>query len=219
MKIFANITLFATLSILMIACGGSNNSDTAVDETAADDTLATGNYMVDSERTNVEWNGSMLAIGGVSLYSHHGKIGVTKGEIIMDNGNITGGTVVVDMTSISPEDENFGEDEGSRESDLISHLQSDDFFAVDTFPTSTFDVTGYEDGKIKGNLTVRGITKPQEIEDVNITETPEGVKITGKLVFDRQEYNVRFSMNAQDKILSDDITLDFDILATETASM
>ena len=49
------------------------------------------------------------------------------------------------------------------------HLRSKDFFAVDKYPEATFVSTGYtpkgeNKGVLKGNLTLRGVTKPVAIE-------------------------------------------------------
>ncbi len=52
---------------------------------------------------------------------------------------------------------------------LDTHLKSADFFDVATFPTATFtathiEVTGAATGKITGNLTLHGQTKPITLE-------------------------------------------------------
>jgi polyisoprenoid-binding protein YceI len=48
-----------------------------------------------------------------------------------------------------------------------SHLKSEDFFAAEKFPKLTFTSTAFEkdggDYILKGNLTLRGVTKPVEL--------------------------------------------------------
>ena len=161
----------------------------------------------------------MLAIGGVSIYSHDGTLNVNDGNIRVENGMITGGTVVVNMSSMMPTDANYTEEQGKGKSDLVGHLSSPDFFAVDSFPQAIFEITGQDGNNITANLTVRGITKPHTITDVMVEETLTGLNATGNLVFNRQDFNVRFSManamDVRDKIVSDNIKLEFEIVATE----
>ena len=49
------------------------------------------------------------------------------------------------------------------------HLRSDDFLDVDKFPQATFESTSYAEGsdgkaKLKGNLTLHGVTKEIEVD-------------------------------------------------------
>lgn len=62
------------------------------------------------------------------------------------------------------------------------HLRSDDFLNVDKFPEAKFVSTAYtagegEDGVLKGNLTLMGVTKPVEI---GVTKMGEGKDPWGK---------------------------------------
>lgn len=43
---------------------------------------------------------------------------------------------------------------------LIEHLKGKDFFDVATYPTATFTITDATETQVKGNLTMKGITKP-----------------------------------------------------------
>lgn len=40
------------------------------------------------------------------------------------------------------------------------HLKSDDFFNADEFPTLNFKGQGLESGKVNGEITIKGVTKP-----------------------------------------------------------
>ena len=78
--------------------------------------------------------------------------------MIFDGNTIKGGTFTMDMTSISVLDS----PDNKR---LIDDILSDNFFAIDKHPTSTFIITkvspsGADQVDITGNLTVKGITKP-----------------------------------------------------------
>lgn len=205
---------------LLAACGGQPETNTEAND--ADSTAVKaidGTYTVDVEKSKINWEGTMLEVGGVSLYGHNGTIKLVKGEMKAEDGKINSGSLVVDMNTISPEDENYRDEDGGRKSDLVGHLSSDDFFNVSEFPHSTFDISQAADGKVEGQMTIRGIQKPVTIEDATITENEDGsIHATGNFTIDRQEFDVRFAMPVQEKVLSDKIKLGFDIVATKTAA-
>ncbi len=77
---------------------------------------------------------------------------------MIENGQLVGGTVEVDMSTIE------GDDHRS-DNNLIKHLKDADFFDVKKFPFSTIAITrvasiNVEDKEITGNLTIKGITHP-----------------------------------------------------------
>lgn len=219
MKNVGKFILSAAAASMLFACGGGN-TETKVEE--VEEVKGTsGTFAVNSGESTVKWAGSMLAVGGVSLYGHDGTVQVSEGTVGMEDGAITNGVIAIDMTSIAPMDENYSPEEGRSKDDLVGHLSSGDFFAVDSFPSATFEVVKHEGDKITGNLTVRGITNEEVIENVTVTETENGVSVSGQLTFDRQKYGVAFSManamDVRDKVVSDDITLSFQIAASEAA--
>ena len=106
---------------------------------------------------------------------------------------------------------------------LENHLKSDDFFGTDKFPTATLEFRSsnrYNDdgGHIfNGNLTIKGITNEVEFSAKLIKQTPL-LHATGKLVFDRSKYNVRFRSGSffddlGDKLILDDIEVDINLIA------
>jgi polyisoprenoid-binding protein YceI len=84
-----------------------------------------------------------------------------------------------------------------------AHLKSDDFFNAEQFPKMTFRSTSIEkegegEYKLKGDLTIRDITKPITLEvDYNgSTKDPwgferAGFEVTGKI--NRKEYGLKWS--------------------------
>lgn len=61
------------------------------------------------------------------------------------------------------------------------HLRSDDFFHVEEYPTATFESTSFtlnddNNGRLKGDLTIKGVTKPVtlDVEMTNAAEDPWG---------------------------------------------
>ena len=89
-------------------------------------------YQLDSDYSVVTW------IGSKPTGQHDGIIPVDSGFIAIDSGAIKGGKIIMNIAKLQVMDIPL-EDEGH--SKLTNHLMSDDFFAADSFPTSTFELT------------------------------------------------------------------------------
>ena len=167
--------------------------------------------IIDTKESVVTWKGSML----IGPNSHTGYVYISEGELMIDNGQLVGGTVEVDMNTI--EDENHGRDNG-----LIKHLKDPDFFDVKKFPISTIVLTKAasttdENKKVTGNLTIKGITHPVTFPAK--IEVKDGiVKMNGKLIIDRTKWDVRYNSgkfydNLADETISDSIEFHVKIIA------
>jgi len=168
-------------------------------------------YVIETKESTVTWKGSML----VGTNSHLGYVSISKGELMVDKGRITGGTVQVDMNTI--EDEKHESD-----NDLIKHLKDPDFFDVKKFPVATFAFYNSAlaaDGnkKITGKLTIKGITKV--VDFPARTEVKDGiVKMNGRLAIDRTRWDVRYKSGkfydlVADQTMSDSIEFHINIVA------
>ncbi len=170
-----------------------------------------GNYVVDASKSTVAWNGKKVT------GEHYGAIDIKEGSLEVVDGEIKGGTVSIDMQSISVEDITDAEMNGK----LVGHLISDDFFSVETYPTATLVLTDViksgSDYTFKGDLTIKGTTKPVSFKGTSSTKS-DSVEVKGELTIDRSEYNVRYGSksffdNLGDKMIYDDFTLDFLVVA------
>jgi polyisoprenoid-binding protein YceI len=152
-------------------------------------------YSYNSTESKVYWEGSKP--GG----THVGTIEVVNGKVITDGNQIVGGTFNLDMATIQNEDI---KNDGMR-SRLLEHLRSEDFFHVEKYPVSTFEITGVEPSEsgpsthvITGNLTIRGNTReisfPAEIDmsdrliharsgEITLNRTLWGVNYNSKSIF------------------------------------
>jgi polyisoprenoid-binding protein YceI len=194
--------VLAAVGLLFLAsCGGAEKADApAVEEMAVVESVeATYNVVVDA--SSVHWKGEMMG-----MYSHEGEIKFTSGTVTIKDGAIVGGDFVIDMTSMSPTDENF--DEEKTPGMLVGHLSSEDFFAVESNPTASFLFTGAD----AGNLTVRGKTNPETLTDVVLVESEAGLKATASMTFVRQNYDVAFAHPMQEMVISDDVVLSIQIV-------
>ncbi len=213
MKKMTTTLMMAVFGLFLFSCGGDSTSETKSTEVKTGDAIdASGTYNLDAGESSLNWTGHMLKVGGVSLYNHHGTLDFEKGRVEMANGQIVEGTFVVDMTSITPTDNNFTPEEGRTKEKLIGHLTSGDFFAVENYPTATLEITGMEGGKVMGDMTIRGKTNPVIINGFEMDTDGDMMRTKGILTLDRQKFDVAFKMGVQDKVLSDDVDLEFNVV-------
>ena len=154
---------------------------------------------------------------------HSGSIKVANGEILVDNGKVTGGKVEIDMKTIVNEDQ---KDEESIKK-LVGHLSSPDFFDVAKFPTSKIEITKVEalndatkpniNSTVTGNLTMKDVTKsitfPAEIKIENGVLT-----VKADFDIDRTDWNIKYGSgkffdNLGDKVINDKFNLNLTIVA------
>ena len=168
-----------------------------------------GTQKVDTSKSSVKWLGKKVT------GEHFGSISVKEGSLEVSKGKVTGGKVVIDMTSLVVEDVKDAGMNGK----LVGHLKSDDFFGVATFPTSELVVTKVDGSTFSGNLTIKGITNPTVF---TATSSTEGKTTTykGTITIDRSKYNVKYGSksffdNLGDKVIYDEFTLDFSLVVAE----
>lgn len=202
-------------SIILASCsGGGEKMDVSIaasSNTSNTEATDASNWVVDTENSTVRWEGGTA---GAQVYSHYGTIDIKDGKLMSQGDALTGGSFVVDMTTINPTDENYSEEHPP--ADLVGHLTTGDFFAIDQFPTASFEITSFDAASnvINGKLTVRGKTHDETIEVSFMEMMDDGsMKAEGKLVFDRQKYDVAWKHYLKDVVLSDDITLDITLAA------
>lgn len=210
------LSVVALAAVALVACGPSEAEIAAAKEKAAADSLAAlaameKSYTVDVAGSKAGWTGTMLGVK-----SHNGSISLTEGSFSVKGGTVTGGKFVVDMKSITPLDTNYAKDnakQGTRGM-LVGHLSSADFFAVDSFPTATFEITAVEGNTATGKLTVRGKTNEEKVTDIVVSEENGVAKASGKISFDRQKYGVKWAAPMKDVVLNDAIELTVDLTGT-----
>ncbi|MCF8278258.1 MAG: YceI family protein [Flavobacteriales bacterium] len=196
------LTIAASTSLFLASCGGTQEP---VAETAPVTTVESVTKTIDPATSTVNWVGKMIGIK-----AHNGTINLQEGSLTLEGDKVTAGSFVVDMSSITPLDDNYaapGSAQGTREM-LVGHLSSGDFFAIEENPTATFEVTGTnEDGSVNGNLTLRGKTNAETVTNVVVADGT----VTGTLVFDRKKYDVAWDSPMKDAVLSNDIELQIEL--------
>jgi polyisoprenoid-binding protein YceI len=169
-------------------------------------------YEVDQSRSSVKWNGKKVT------GEHYGTIGLKSGTLEVKNNTISAATMVMDMQAIVCEDLT----DAGINARLVGHLKSDDFFSVEKFPVSSFLLTKVvkvagNEYDFTGNLTIKGITHPVTFRATAVTEG-DLLRSSGKIVVNRAKYDVKYGSGSffsglGDKMIYDDFTLDFSLVA------
>ena len=173
---------------------------------------------LDTAASKAEWTGKKVA------GAHHGTVQYKEGTFTVKKGSVTG-NVVVDMTSIA----NTDLTDAGYNKKLVDHLKSEDFFNVAKYPTATFKITSFSEvnnfvpgqpnAVVKGDLTIRGITKPNEMK-IFFTPNENGFEAKGKLMIDRTKYGLKYNSKQffdakalGDKLIDDTFEIDLDLVA------
>lgn len=104
-------------------------------------------YVVDATKSKIDWNGS------AGDHYHLGSFALKGGNILVENGKITGGKFIIDLSSVKA-------DAGEK---LEGHLKSDAFFDIAKFAEATYEIksvkyTSENTADIDGVLNLKGIT-------------------------------------------------------------
>lgn len=206
--------IFLLTAFLFTACGGQETKNTASASSASINPVTSAKitgekYTIDTKESEITWYGSMFI---TSKGSHTGFINISKGELLIEKGaKLVGGTVEVDMNTIS--DEGHGTN-----NNLIDHLKSPDFFEVEKFPYSTFAVIMVTPAKgdsvnVTGSLNIKGITRTVTFP-ATIEVKDDVLRATGKLSIDRIQFDVRYKSRAFGLAIADDLisdTIEFEV--------
>ena len=160
---------------------------------------------INTETSTVVWTGKKVT------GSHTGTINIKSGNLDFEKGHLTGGEVVMDMTSLVCTDLKGG---GAQK--LVGHLSSDDFFGVPNHPTATFKITEVKPTTsnttmITGDLTIKGQTHP-----VTFTATMGENNATATMTIDRTKYGIKYGSgsffdNLGDKTIYDTFDLELNL--------
>ncbi len=161
---------------------------------------------------------------------HNGTVEFARGFLKVADGELVGGTIMVDMKSIDNDDLR---DSPEYHTKLVNHLKSKDFFDVNSYPEALFEIIKVDevenpetvDGitpthKISGNLTIKGITKGISF-DARI-EPGSGTiyAVTPQFVIDRTEWDVNYKSkkifdNLKDQFINDEVGIIIELNAED----
>lgn len=214
-RIVFSLAIVAGLAFSATSCNKTAETKEAQEATQASVEAVT--YVVDTENSVIEWSGSKVISG-----SHNGTITLSSGEISVRDGVVEAGSFVIDMNSIVVLDIEDEEKRGWLEGHLkgSSEENADHFFNVATYPEGKFELTSITDGKVEGNLTLKGETKNISFP-ATITVTESEVTISADTFnIDRTLWGVNYSNEsmtdvAKDNIISNNIGIKLTVKATK----
>ena len=210
--------LYPLFLLLFIASCKSNTKD----ESSAGSTEAQGQptgtpYQLDSARCEIKWT-AFKPTG-----AHWGVFPVSGGTIYVANELITGGNIEINMAGLEVRDL-----EGEDKMNLETHLkgtnpgEEEDFFNVNKFPKANYRILTSQRLEndplgthlIKGELTIKGITKPLDIKAWVDMANPNAIKaMTEPFVIDRTLWDIRFQSkkffsDLQDDFIHDEVKME-----------
>jgi polyisoprenoid-binding protein YceI len=174
--------------------------------------MALKNFKANTKKSFITWTGKKVT--GI----HTGTINLSAGYLEVENDRIVGGNFDIDTHSIAVTDI----EDPETNAQFAAHLFSDDFFAVDKFPTASFTVVNTTpiDGnicKIDGLLTIKGITHSLSF-DAKVSVQENIVSAAGEIIVDRTKYGIKygsgnFFKSLGDTLIYNDFILDLNLVA------
>ena len=156
---------------------------------------------INASKSKISWVGEKVT------GKHTGTINIKDGSLTFKNNKLTGGTVTVDMNSITVTDLT-----GEAKDNLEGHLKAADFFGTDKHPTSkmVFKSVKAKSGNVytvTADLTIKNITKP-----VTFDLTVDKNSATTTFKVDRTKYDITYKSGSVfdglgDAAIYDDFTL------------
>ena len=206
--------VLVSLATVLFSCSSKNANEAKTEEAREINSIAGEEYVLNSASSIMEWRGVKPA------GEHTGNVKITEGQAIVKNGELVGGSVVVDMNSIINDDLT-----GNMSERLVGHLKSEDFFNVAEYPHAVFEISSVDKNEIAdesgsgfaitGNLTMKGesrsITFPAKIKVSDV-----GVSVsTDEFSIDRTLWGVNYKSKSvfaefKDDFINDMINLKFE---------
>jgi len=210
------VLLMMALAAFTFACSNETEKAETTEVTAASGDVNQGLSLSNS---SLKWTGKKL--GG----EHFGTLQISKGELIVEGDQLTGGNFTIDMNTIKVEDLT----DPDKNKDLTDHLFSEDFFNVANHPEATFAITGVEalaaadeagnTHTISGNLTIKGITQgikfpaTVSIQDGNVTA--KASFDIDRTLWDIKYRSGKFFPELGDKAIKDEIGISLELAANK----
>ena len=183
--------------------------------TTTDLTALTGTYTIDPTHSRIGFVARHAMVTKV-----RGAFNEFEGTAVLDGAHPAASTAEVTIEVASIDTRNSQRDE---------HLRSNDFFAMDEFPTITFVSTGARqtgdaEFELTGDLTIKGTTQP-----VTIPFTYEGsatdpynnlrVGFEGSVVVNRKDWGITWNAGLETGgvLVGEKITLEFEVSAIKNA--
>ena len=166
--------------------------------------MATTKWVLDPMHSEVQFKVKHLVISTVT-----GSFKTFEGELTTENEDFTEANISfsLDVNSID-----------TTQAQRDEHLKSAEFFDAEQYPTITFKSTSFDGEELKGDLTIKGITKPVSLEVEHggtaadfYGNTKAGFDVTGKI--NRKDFGLTWDgvTEAGSVVLGSDIKLSINV--------
>ena len=175
----------------------------------------TGTYVLDPAHTRIGFVARHAMVTKV-----RGAFNEFEGQAFLDGDDVTRSSVQVTIEAKSID---------TRQAQRDEHLRSNEFLAMDQFPTLTFTSTavrrtGESEFEVDGDLTIRGTTRqvtlPLSYE--GSAKDPYGntrVGFEGSIVVNRKDFGLTYNavLETGGVLIGDTVTLELEVSAVRTA--
>ncbi|MEX0832241.1 MAG: YceI family protein [Nitriliruptoraceae bacterium] len=174
----------------------------------------TGTYSIDPAHSHVGFSARHAMVTRV-----RGSFTDVSGAIHVDGDNPAASSVEVTIDAASID---------TRSDDRDAHLRSDDFFAVETYPTIDFasasiEPSGTDTYLVTGDLTIRDTSRPVSFELAfsGAATDPFGnerIGFEGSVEVNRKDWNLTWNaaLETGGVLVSEKVTLEFEISAVRS---
>ncbi|MRS01920.1 sulfurtransferase [bacterium] len=154
--------------------------------------LTDGVHPIDCSQSSFEWTGRNI------LRKHFGTIAISGGEITVKDGEVTAGSIMLDMRTIK----NCDLQDQEENSLLVCHLKSEDFFDVERFPAAGFELLtcevlveatpGSPNYCIHGELSLKEVKREVSIPAIIVPDENGSIRAQAHFDIDRTEWNIAY---------------------------
>lgn len=177
------------------------------------------------EAFTIDTTNSVVRFTGHGVGKNHpGTFKLTYGRVMATEHKVTGGTFIIDITSMDMEQE--GE---MIDNKLHPHLLSGDFFDAETFETAKFEITSVEPYKaqeggqslveganftVNGNLQIKNVTKNISFP-ARIDRDGDRLETRANFDIDRRQWEMNYGNDKTlgDKFVSETVNIELNLQA------
>ncbi len=159
-------------------------------------TATAAEYKIDPAHSFVEFRANHLGYSWL-----YGRFNVLSGEFTHDPANPAANSITVEVDTTTVD---------TRHAERDKHLRSGDFLEVEKYSKASFKSTRYEgsaeSGKLHGELTVRGITRPVVFEITKMGEGPDpwgGYRagFSGSYTLTRSDFGIDYDLGPKSTLV------------------
>ena len=199
------------------AVAKANRKAAAPAAASATASAAATSFKLQPQLSTLGWAGKAVTHG------HEGTMQFAAGELTAANGQVSGGTVTVDMKTMKATDIKDAESHAK----FVGHMSNGDFFMSDKYPTATFKIVSVtpikgaaaeaNNATISGDMTIRDVT--QRISFPAKVGVKNGVAAaSGSVAIDRTKFGLKYGSKSffdslGDKAINDEFLLSFNVIA------